>query len=102
MSPTVHPWSAHVTNGPCKDNKKCIPDSWVCDKYADCYDESDEDEELCRSLCIESEIFVNGTYIVSQHLFQLMHNFKCCDMQSNTISIYGSPVGCRLTSHPLS
>ena len=47
----------------CKDNEECMQDSWVCDGYNDCDDRSDEDEELCRSLCVESEIFVDGTYI---------------------------------------
>ena len=49
----------------CKDNEECIPDEWICDGYTDCDDKSDEQEELCTSICVGGEIFVNGTYIWS-------------------------------------
>ena len=68
MSPTVHLGSANV-------KKECIPDEWICDGYTDCDGKSDEEEELCTSICVGGEIFLNGTYIWSV-LFSLDASYE--------------------------
>ncbi|KAK7508149.1 hypothetical protein BaRGS_00000388 [Batillaria attramentaria] len=39
-----------TTDFQCKTDHKCIPQRWVCDGASDCHDESDENDETCKSV----------------------------------------------------
>ncbi|XP_078575904.1 low-density lipoprotein receptor-related protein 2-like isoform X3 [Branchiostoma floridae x Branchiostoma japonicum] len=45
----------------CRDGSQCIPNSWLCDKAADCADGSDEDN--CAAECRKDQFRCNGSGI---------------------------------------
>lgn len=36
----------------CRDNIECIYKSGLCNQYTSCNDGSDEDEDLCKGICM--------------------------------------------------
>lgn len=47
-APTTTPKTCSNTEYMCHEDKKCIPNDWVCDGERDCYDASDE--RTCKTI----------------------------------------------------